>query len=444
MNNKIITIIGAGPGGYVAAIKAAQVGFDVNIIEKGPFGGTCLNIGCIPTKAILYPLSFLNKNYNRMGIMTDKMKIDLNKLNMWKKGAVNKAVKGVELLLKKYDNIKIYKGEGKLINNNEIEVNGEKIKTDYTILAMGSIPSIPKIFDVKGVWTSDNALELNEIPEILTIIGAGVIGVEIGFIYNKLGSKVTLIDVLDHVGGLNVDEDISSELEKILRGSGIDIKLNVKVSKIEKNKIVLENGEVIETSKIMLAMGRRAMIPQWVEESGIKIAKNKIVIDEKLKTTMENVFAIGDLIDGPMLAHKAMHDAVKVINNLEGKENKEYPIPSVIYTHPEIASIGMIEKEAREKYGDEIKISKFPYSANARANCTKELKGFVKLISFNNKLLGAHIVGENSSEMIWGFGVIMGNALEVSNIENMVFPHPTFAESIHEAILGINSNYIHI
>ncbi len=444
MMHKTITIIGAGPAGYVSAIKAAQTGYKVNIIEKKSCGGTCLNIGCIPTKAILYPLSFLNRNYNRMGIITNKMTVDLEKLNSWKTAAVKKAVRGVEFLFKKYENIRLIKGEAELISKNKVKIGEEILESDYIILAMGSEPFVPKIFNIEGIWTSDDALALNNIPESLTIIGAGVIGVEIGFIYSKLGSKVTLVDVLDHVGGLWIDKEISEELESILRSQGISIMLQKKVKQLESHKVILENGECIDSQKIMLAMGRRSIIPKWLNDNGIEIARNKVVTDKNCETNVKNIFAIGDLIDGPMLAHKAMHDGIRVIKYLDGETNTEYPIPSVIYTHPEVASIGMTESEAKEQLGDEVKISKFPYSANARANCTKELKGFVKIITFEDEIKGVHIIGENSSEMIWGFGTIIGKKYKAKDLENLVFPHPSFSESIHEAILGIDGEFIHL
>ena len=442
MAKKSVFIIGGGPAGYVSAIKAAQLGFEVTIAEKNSFGGTCLNRGCIPMKALLHITSFLDKNYRRMGINFDNLTYDLDKFRAWKDQAVKKAVKGVEILLKK-NNVNIAKGEAFLLGENKVKVNESIYEPDHIILAMGSEPNIPSfIKKTEYIWTSDDALELKEVPNRLLIIGGGIIGVETATLYNRLGSEVTIFDMLENVGGVGLDKEIANELKKQINGNGIKTILGNKIDRIDGNKISVGDN-IYEGDRILLAMGRKSNLNSNISEVGIITNKNKIQVNNYYETNLRSIFAIGDLIDGPMLAHKASNDGCKLISYLAKISIESYDIPSVIYTHPEIASVGLSEEAARKKY-DDIKVSRFPISANARANCTKELKGMVKLITVNNRIIGAHLFGDNASEMIWSFSYFINKEIDINEMNGIVFPHPTYSEAIGEAILGVSDSMIHI
>ncbi|MCK5398589.1 dihydrolipoyl dehydrogenase [bacterium] len=437
-----IFIIGGGPGGYVTAIKAAQAGMDVTIAEKAAFGGTCLNRGCIPTKSLLHVTSFLTQNYSRMGISFDKMTYDLDKFRKWKDSSVRKAVLGVEMLLKK-NGIKILREKAHVVSSGKVETETGVHEADRIVIASGSNVIIPGfIKDRDDVWTSDNALELSEIPTRLLIIGAGVIGVEIATIYSRLGSEVHLFDMLEKPGGADIDTEIANELEKSLKAMRIKLHLGKAIKAIKGNTIIVE-GEEISGDRIMAAIGRCANIKVKHSEIEINTNTKKIRTNKEYETTLSHVYAIGDVIDGPMLAHKASHDGVRLIDLLNGRAASSGEMTSVFYTSPEIASSGMTESQARDSFED-IQISVFPVSANPRANCTKELRGMVKLICTEKKLIGAHIMSEHASEMIWAFSYFIKNGTDIDDIKETVFPHPTFSESIGEAMLGLEGPMLHL
>lgn len=465
-DNFDIVIIGSGPGGYVAAIRAAQLGYNVACVEKEKnLGGTCLNIGCIPSKALLHSskkFSESKKNFEEHGILIEKVNLDLKKMMQRKEKIVAQLTSGIQFLFKK-NKITHINGEASFIDKNNILVkseNGEKkIQSKYIIIATGSkSANIPFVeIDEKNLITSTGALSLNQIPKTLLIVGGGYIGLEMGSVWSRLGSKVTVIEVLDQIVPL-MDKEISIHFKKSLEKQGLNFNLNHKVLETKKNKNHVEvTIESIQNKKkivenydsILISVGRVPNIESLnLDKVGVKIEKNKSIITNKdYQTNVKNIFAIGDVIAGPMLAHKAEEEGIACVEKIAGQKPEiNYDIiPSIIYTQPEIASVGKTEEQLKIEKIDYV-IGKFPFSANGRALTTSETEGFVKILSDKktDQILGAHIIGNEAGNLISEIVTAMEFGGSSEDIARICHAHPTMSEAVKEAALGIDKRSIHI
>lgn len=450
-----LIIIGTGPAGYVAAIRAAQLGMKVACIEKNAdLGGTCLNVGCIPSKALLHAshlYSQIQKEAPLWGIHTTGCNYSLTEMMGRKDKIIQSFRQGIKALFKKY-NITLYCAQAQFISPTEIEVNEEKIEAKYSIIATGSIPvPLPFMpFDGKKIISSTEALSLMQIPKRLTIIGAGVIGVELGSVYQRLGSQVEIIEFLDRICPF-LDKSIGSLLQKSLESQGIIFRLSSKVTeaKIQSEEIALTiNQSQTTTDVVLVAIGRKPYTQGLgLDKLGITLnAQGQIPVDSSFKTSAPTIFAIGDVIDGPMLAHKASEEGVAVVEMLAGKspEIDYLTIPNVIYTSPEVASVGLTEEEAI-KAGFSIKTGSFPFAINSRAKCTGEEEGLVKVIADQktDRLLAVHILGAHASELISEASLALKERLTTLEFAHSCRPHPTLSESLKEAALAVHQQAIH-
>ncbi|HOW22651.1 MAG TPA: dihydrolipoyl dehydrogenase [Sedimentibacter sp.] len=451
-----LAIIGAGPGGYVASIRAAQLGLKTVIIEKDNIGGTCLNVGCIPTKVLIKNAEILHelRNAGNRGIEVSVPQVNMPKINNMKNKTVNQLRNGVQMLLKA-NGVKIIKGEAKVISNDRMIVNDEKISFKNLIIATGSsnfMPPIPGI-DSIDVLTSTEILDLDRVPESLAIIGGGVIGCEFATIFNSFGSKVVIVEMLPNIVP-SMDKDISSALKKKLTAEGVNIHTNCRVTEIYKEnniyKLLLsgEKNQVIEASDVLVSVGRKANL-KGLESLGLEMDSGNryINVNERLETSVKNVYAIGDVTGKMMLAHVATAQGIAAVENIAGKQNSiSYDIvPSCIYTIPEVSSVGMTEEKAREMY-EELLIGRFPMAACGRAIAMGENDGFTKLIADkkSGKVLGCHIIGPNATEIIGQVALLMSTGGTLSDIEKTIFAHPTISETIHEAADLASGQPIHI
>lgn len=460
MMEKDIVVIGGGPGGYVAAIRAAQLGAKVCLIEMDKLGGTCLNRGCIPTKALYRNAELLNtlKHIGDFGISVNNWDVDVEKIHFRKQGVIDQLVGGVEQLLKAND-VLVIKGKAELKDKNTIKVilkdnRIEEINTKYIIIATGSEPSIPPIegADSEGIYTSENILNFESIPETLAVIGGGVIGMEIACIFNSLGTRVTVIEYLPSILA-QVDSDITKRLTVSLKKKGIELNTGAKVNKIEKN----ENGYVIygegkkgeikvEADKLLISAGRMPMTDGLnLDSIGIEFDRKGIKVDTNFETNIKGIFAIGDVNGKIMLAHAASHQGMYVAEKILGV-SKEVPsdvVPSCIFVFPEIATVGITEEVAKTK-GLSYKSSKFMFGANGKALALGEGDGFVKVISSDDKIIGVHIMGPHASDIIHEGALAMSNNLGINEIKHTIHAHPTLSESFLEAVMGINGEAIHL
>ena len=465
-NNFDLIVIGAGPGGYVAAIRGAQLGMKVACVEinegAGGFGGVCNNTGCIPTKAMLESAKYAKKvgDLADYGITTGEIKLDVAVAGKRAKKVAEQGNKGVQFLFKK-NKIESILGWGRLAGGNKVEVEGKDGKRTITgkniIIATGSRPRSLPILKIDGdrVWSSDQAVFPNALPASLGIIGAGAIGMEFADVYNAFGTKVTVIEALPQILPLE-DKDCAAVVEKSYKKRGIEVMAGAKLEKAEvgKNGVKLtvaakDGSKTIEVERVLVAVGRAPIIDDiGLEKAGVKTEKGAIVVDDHLQTTAKNIYAIGDVAKPPLLAHKASHEGIAVVENIAGVGHGmvDYNnIPSVTYCHPEVASVGLTEAAAREK-GLDIEVGMFPWSANGRARTAGETEGFVKIIRDKkySEILGAHIVGPSASELIAEF--VVGRHLEstVEEMEKAMHPHPTLSEAIAEAALAAVGRVIHI
>jgi len=456
-------IIGSGPAGYVCAIRAAQLGLKVCCIEKSnTLGGTCLNIGCIPSKSLLHASQAYDqaKNYETMGISFSDVSFDLNKIMQSKDDSINKLTGGVNFLFKK-NKITHKKGFAKIINNNEVEVsnntNSEVVRAKNIVIATGSEPSIPSevLIDEKNILSSTGALSLDKVPSHLVIIGAGYIGLEMGSVWSRLGSKVTVIEYEDHILP-NMDREVAKNFQKILIKQGFDFKLSTSFNKVikqnDKLSVQIENdGQTLEVDcdKILISMGRKPYSYGLnLENIGVELDKSGFIqTNRKFQTSLNNIYAIGDCKIGPMLAHKASEEGVAVAEILAGQAGQvNYDtIPSVIYTFPEVASVGKTEEELK-KLSIQYKVGKFPFTANAKATVMQETEGFVKIISDSqtDEVLGVHIVGADAGNLIGELVVAMEFGASAEDLARTCHAHPTLTESIKEAALNVDKSSIHI
>jgi dihydrolipoamide dehydrogenase len=467
MPNKYqIAILGGGPGGYVAAIRAAQLGFKTVVIDKDKLGGICLNWGCIPTKSLLKNAEIYDnvKNHGKeFGIYTKELSFNFNEIIQRSRGISEKITNNVEILIKK-NKIDRIRGFGKLISQNEIAIldnDGKQLETisaDNIIIATGARPkTFPNIpVDKKSIITSTEAMNLPEQPRELIIIGAGAIGIEFAYFYSVLGTKVTVIEMLDNILPVE-DVEVSKVLEKNFKKRGIEIftKTTVEKAEVKGNKVsvtINQNGEekILNADKVLSAIGVTGNVEGFgLEELGIELYKNHIKVDKKTyQTNVKNIYAIGDVIGPPWLAHVASAEGIHCVESIKGMKNPEVDyenIPGCTYCQPQVASVGLTEAKAKE-LGYELKIGKFPFMASGKAFAVGEREGFVKLI-FDAKygeLLGGHIIGSEATELI--AEVALARAMEATghSIIKTVHAHPTLSESIMEAAANAYGEAIHI
>ena len=457
-------VIGGGPGGYVCAIRLAQLGIKTACIEsRGTLGGTCLNIGCIPSKSLLNLSENFHKakNFSKIGIEVGEVKLNLQKMMQNKDKAVTTLTKGVEFLFKK-NKVTYFKGTGKLKSTSEITItdkeNKEKnIQSDNIIISTGSEPvSLPGIeFDEEKVISSTGALSLKSVPKKMIVVGGGYIGLEMGSVWSRLGSEVHVIEFLDHITP-GMDKEISNEFMKILKKQGLNFHLNTKVEKILKSK----DGVTIETSNekgkkikfesdvVLISVGRKPYTKNLnLEKIGINLdSKKRIKVNKNYQTNIKNIYAIGDVIEGPMLAHKAEEEGIAVaelISGQSGHVNYEV-IPGVIYTTPEVASVGKTEEQLIAK-DQKYKIGKFPFMANSRAKAIDTPDGFVKILAdaTTDKVLGVHLIGPHAGELIAEMAIAMEFGASSEDIARTCHAHPTFSEAVKEAALSVEKRQIH-
>lgn len=459
-----LVVIGSGPAGYTGAIRAAQLGMKVACIEKRKtLGGTCLNVGCIPSKSLLNfseKYEFSKKHFSEIGIEA-KIKLDVQKMIAKKDKIVSDLCKGIDGLFVK-NKIKRFFGSGQINSPNEVQVIKDdgtisKINTKKILIATGSdILRIPSInIDEKNILSSTGALELQNVPESMIVIGAGVIGLELGSVWRRLGSKVTIIEFGDKVAP-GLDLELSKNLHKILSSQGMEFIFNTKVisAKSGKDNVVVEitdkNGEnpkKLTATKILVSIGRKAYTENLgLENIGIDLDdRGRINVNHKFQTKYDNIYAVGDVIAGPMLAHKAEEEAVAAVEIMAGQAGhvNYNTIPSVIYTHPEVATVGMTEEELKAK-NIEYKVGKFPFLANSRAKAIDVTDGMVKILADKktDEILGAHIIGIEAGTIISEITVGMAFKAASEDIARICHPHPTLSEAIKEACLAVDKRTI--
>ena len=461
-----LIVIGSGPGGYVAAIRAAQLGMKVACVEKEKaLGGTCLNIGCIPSKALLNStekFSEIENHIDEHGISADKINIDISKMMIRKNKIVTKLTTGIEFLFKK-NKITQLIGHASFIDSKTIQVKNDKDERRHTasnfIIATGSsskkIPSIT--IDEKKIVTSSGALSLDAVPESMLVIGGGYIGLEMGSVWSRLGTKVTVVEALDRIVP-TMDGEIALEFMKSLNKQSINFKLSNKVvsTKINKNDIevkmqsTLDNKQITENYNVLLvAVGRNPNTEGLnLNKIGVKLNDQKaIIIDKKFKTTVDNIYAIGDVVPGPMLAHKAEEEGVACVEIIKGqKTHINYDnIPAIVYTNPEVASVGKTEEQLK-KLNTEYKVGKFPFMANGRALTTSSPEGFVKILvdKKTDSILGAHIIGHDAGQLIAEIVTTIEFGGSAEDIARICHAHPTTSEAVKEAALSVDGRAIHI
>jgi len=465
MKDYDLLIIGGGPGGYVAAIKGSQLGLSVGLVERDKVGGACLHRGCIPTKALiqsthLYELCKRSKEY---GVVTEGVSADFSGFHKRKNLVVNRLFGGIEHLLKK-NKVDLLKGTGQTTSSEKVLVReGDKIKEEISarniVIATGSAPLVFKglPYDKKSVLTSDDILELEDIPSSLLIIGGGAIGVEFAYVYNALGSRVTVIEMMDEILPTN-DKEVGSALRKCLTKKGVNFLTQTELNFIEIKSDVVEttvkrndgNTETLQSEKVLLAMGRTPETKDsGLEALNLEFNGRFINVDENMKTSQPCIYAIGDVSGPPLLAHLASAQGMLVAHNIAGKDFppiNDNTIPSVTYTNPQVACVGM-SQEAAELEGYDVKIGRFPLIANSKTQIMGEgEEGFIKVITdaSSGEILGVHLIGHEVGELIGGMSLAMN--LEATNLEVSanIFPHPTLSEVFAEAFHTIDGKAIHI
>ena len=456
-----LIVLGAGPGGYVAAIRASQLGLNVAVVEREHLGGICLNWGCIPTKAMLRSAEVyhLAERAKEFGLSAEKISFDLNKIVERSRKISGQLNQGVGHLLKK-NKVTVFSGEAKLLDRSNVSINSdgkyEKITAKNIVLATGArareLPGMEADGDL--VWTYKHALTPSRMPKKLLVIGSGAIGVEFASFYNTFGANTTIVEVLDRILPVE-DEDVSSLAAEQFAKQGMTIKTGAKVKKLEKkkNQVVASidcNGvtEVLEFDTVISAVGIIGNIEGLgLEEVGVETKANHVVTDEYCETTTSGIYAIGDLTGAPWLAHKASHEGVLVAEKIAGQSVKPInpiAIPGCTYSYPQIASVGLTEAQA-QKAGYKINVGKFPFIGNGKAFALGEKEGFIKTIfdTSSGELLGAHMIGAEVTELIQGY--VIGQALETTedDLIHAVFPHPTLSEMMHESVLDAHGRVIH-
>jgi dihydrolipoamide dehydrogenase len=461
-----LTVIGTGPGGYVCAIRAAQLGLKVAVVEKdATFGGTCLNVGCIPSKALLHASELFEEaghGFAKMGIKVPAPKLDLPAMMKFKDEGVDGNVKGVAFLLKK-NKVDAFIGHGRITAPGRIEVKGadgktQTVETKNIVIATGSdVARLKGIeIDEKRIVSSTGALALDKVPETLLVVGAGVIGLELGSVWRRLGAKVTVVEFLDRILP-GMDVEVGKQFQRILQRQGMTFKLSHKVTAIDTAGKTLKasvepsaggTAETIEADVALIAIGR---VPYTeglgLAELGVAMERGRIVTDAHFATNVAGLYAIGDVIAGPMLAHKAEDEGVAVAEILAGQAGHvNYDaIPNVIYTYPEVASVGKTEEELKAA-GVAYNAGKFPFTANGRAKVNLTTEGFVKILSDakTDRVLGVHIVGADAGTMITEATIAMEFGGSAEDIARTCHPHPTLSEAVKEAAMGVAKRAIHM
>ena len=461
-----LTVIGTGPGGYVCAIRAAQLGMKVAVVEKDmTFGGTCLNVGCIPSKALLHASHLFEEaghDFAGMGIKVSPPKLDLPAMMKFKDEGVAGNVNGVAFLLKK-NKIDSYIGRGKIVAPGKIEVTGadgktQAVETKNIVIATGSDVARLKgiAIDEKRIVSSIGALALDGVPKKLLVVGAGVIGLELGSVWRRLGSEVTVVEFLDRILP-GMDGEVAKQFQRILGKQGMTFKLSSKVTAIDSSgktcKASVEpaaggTAETIEADVVLVAIGR---VPYTeglgLDALGVKMERGRVVTDAHFKSSVDGIYAIGDVIAGPMLAHKAEDEGVAVAEIIAGQAGHvNYDaIPNVIYTFPEVASLGKTEEELKAA-GIAYAVGKFPFTANGRAKVNRTTDGFVKILADakTDRVLGVHIIGADAGTMITEATIAMEFGGAAEDIARTCHPHPTLSEAVKEAAMAVGKRPIHM
>jgi dihydrolipoyl dehydrogenase len=461
-----LVVIGTGPGGYVCAVRAAQLGMKVAVVEKNPtLGGTCLNVGCMPSKALLHASEMFEEaahSFAKMGVSVSTPKLDLPSMMNFKQQGIDGNVKGVEFLMKK-NKIDVLKGAGKILGAGKVEVSGggktETVETKNIVIATGSdIARLKGIeIDEKRIVSSTGALALNKVPEKLLIIGAGVIGLELGSVWKRLGAEVMVVEFLDRILP-GMDGEVAKQFQRMLEKQGFAFKLGAKVTAVDASGKTLKatvepaaggTAETLETDVVLVCIGR---VP-YTEGLGLKEAgialdnRGRVQIDAHFATTVKGVYAIGDVVAGPMLAHKAEDEGVacaEIIAGQAGHVNYDV-IPGVVYTTPEVSSVGKTEEELKQA-GVAYTSGKFPFTANGRSKVNQTTDGFVKILADakTDRVLGVHIVGREAGEMIHEACVLMEFGGSAEDLARTCHAHPTRSEAIKEAALAVGKRAIHM
>jgi dihydrolipoamide dehydrogenase len=459
-----LVVIGSGPGGYVAAIRASQLGLKTAIVEKDKtLGGTCLNVGCIPSKALLASseyLHFAQERFAAHGIITGGIKLDLGAMMKRKGEVVGKLTSGVAYLMKK-NKIEVVKGFGKLVDGHTVEVTGDDgakktLKAENILLASGSVPvELPFLkFDGKRVISSDQGIALEKVPKSMLVIGGGAIGLELGSVWARLGTEVTVIEFLPRIAAVGFDAETSKILQRNLEKIGMKFELGTKIesAKVTDKGVELQglkgDAKVSYAAELVLvAVGRKPFTTGLgLDTAGVKLTeRGRIAVNDHWQTSLPGVYAIGDVVDGPMLAHKAHEEGVAVAERLAGKPGHvNYDIiPGIIYTAPEAASVGITEEQAKEKKLD-VRVGKFAFTANGRAIASDMTEGFAKIIADakTDRVLGAHIVAGNASELIAETVLLMEFSGSSEDLARTIHAHPTMSEAVKEAALAVDGRML--
>jgi dihydrolipoamide dehydrogenase len=462
-----LVVIGTGPGGYVCAIRAAQLGMKVAVVEKNPtLGGTCLNVGCMPSKSLLYASEMFEEaghSFAKMGVAVSAPKLDLPSMMNFKQQGIDGNVKGVEFLMKK-NKIDVISGKGKVLGTGKVEVAGsdgktQSVETKNIVIATGSdVAQLKGIeIDEKSIVSSTGALSLDKVPGKLLIVGAGVIGLELGSVWHRLGSQVTVVEFLDRILP-GMDGEVAKQFQRILEKQGFAFRLSTKVTGVDTSGKTLSaqiepaaggKSETLEADVVLVAIGR---VP-YTEGLGLKEAgvaldnRGRVQIDAHFATSVKGVYAIGDVVAGPMLAHKAEDEGVAVAEILAGQAGHvNYDvIPGVVYTTPEISAVGKTEEELKQA-GVAFTVGKFPFTANGRSKVNQTTEGFVKVLADakTDRVLGVHIVGREAGEMIHEAAVLMEFGGSAEDMARTCHAHPTRSEAIKEAALAVGKRAIHM
>jgi len=459
MTNYDVIVIGSGPGGYVSAIRCAQLGLKTAIVEgRDTLGGTCLNVGCIPSKALLHASHSYHEathNFDKMGLIINNPKIDFDKMQNYKNDVISQNTKGIEFLLKK-NKISWLKGWAKIVNKNQVTVGENTYDTKNIVIASGSEPStIPNVeIDENRIVNSTGALSLSKIPKSMIVIGAGVIGLEMGSIYSRLGTDVTVIEYMDHITP-GMDLEISKNFQRILKKQGLKFIMGATVKSTNSTKtkanVIYKKADAeikIEAEIVLVSTGRKPFTNglNFLEIGGELTERGQIKTNNKWQTSVEGIYAIGDAIAGPMLAHKAEDEGMAVAEVIAGKHGHvNYDvIPGVIYTTPEVANVGKTEEELKDA-GIDYKVGKFSFMGNGRAKAIFQGEGFVKLLAdaTTDRILGCHLIGPAAGDLIHEICVAMEFGASAQDIAMTCHAHPTFSEAMREAALACGDGAIH-
>lgn len=454
-----VAVIGGGPGGYVAAIKAAMLGAEVTVIEKRKVGGTCLNVGCIPTKALLASSSLISsiKEAKDFGIhINGEVEANFDDIMNRKNKVVSQLISGIEFLFEKRG-IKLVNGFGKLVDTNKIEVNKEDgskelVEADKIILANGSQPVILPMFPYDGykIITSDEALNLKDVPKSLLIVGGGVIGCEFGQFFRALGTEVTIVEMFDQLLPLE-DKDVAKQLQRQFKKDKIKVMTGVKIEKCEivDNEVVatLSNGKEVKAEKALLSIGRKPYLDNsGIEDIGIQLDRGKVIVNENLETNVKGIYAIGDIINTPFLAHVASKEGLVAAQNAVCGNSKTVnyaAVPRCVYTEPEVAGVGKTEKELQEN-GIEYNTGQFDFRALGKAQAIGHFQGFIKILADeNDKIIGASIVGPHATDLLTELSLAVHLGLTVEEVGDVIHAHPTLSEGIMEALHDVHGECVH-